>query len=116
MKHKVVFTAEKHKLSIEVENCRVEIVVVDGVYSQFWVNLPSTSFGLREFGQVRQHIERIYNVANLLTPLAETEYNEQSHINYVAFIRNVLNAHTQMGDNWQNVEIILKGSLNETQN
>ncbi len=114
MKNKVIFNAEKYKLSIEIDSCSVEIVVVNGVYSDFWVNLPSQSFGLNEFGQVRKHIERIYNVANLLTPLSETEYNEQSHIKYVSFIRNVLNAHTRIRDNWQNCEIVLKGELNES--
>lgn len=114
MKHKVIFNAERYKLSIEIENCSVEIVVVNGVYSDFWVNLPSQSFGLNEFGQVRKHIERIYNVASMLTHLAETEYNEQSHIRFVVLIRNILNAHVRIRENWQNCEIVLKGELNES--
>lgn len=112
MKHKVVFNAERRKLSIEVENCSVEIVVVDGVYSQLWVNLPSLSFGLRQFNEAKEHIKRIDNVANLFTPLVKSEYNEEAHINYVKFIRNVLNAHTQVRDNWKDCEIILRGELN----
>lgn len=112
MKDKIIFTATKSRLSIEISDCSVDIVVVDGVYSQFLVNLPSTLFGSREFGQFWQHIEQVNNVANLFTPLVETEYNEQSHIKYVAFIRNVLNAHTQVRDNWKNCEIVLRGELN----
>jgi hypothetical protein len=112
MKHKVIFNAEKYKLSIEIDNCSVEIVVVNGVYSDFWVNLPSQSFGINEFIQVSRHIERITNVIYMLTHFAEKEYNEQSHIKFVALIRNVLNGNVLIRDNWQNCEIVLKGELN----